>query len=140
MIKPKKPIRFRVTDPIYKSELNVILSTQEYYSNYLRKKHKFERTYNPHLLGSLTEIPENGELWYYLWLPITFNFYIKEWGTLAHEILHFTFLTMDLHGITYSGEDSEACNYFFNYVLEAVVTKLNNALNKAGIKPTKRAK
>ncbi len=103
-----------ISDPTFKTTLNVVLGEHEEFKSYVLQQHKYVlKSKNPQALYFRHE--EGG---CYILLNPRMDFTSSDYGDMVHELHHFTHDVLSLQGMDYTPEGEEAFAYLQGYYME----------------------
>lgn len=126
----------KISENIYEYDLHVCIGDYEWWLEYLRKHHGYVHR-DQSSYGGETILMSNSDGSYVLsiWMP-DMEFTSKDYGTLAHELLHAAFFVMKEIGIQIDADNAEPLNYYFGYLMTETVYRLGQLHRK----PSKKAR
>jgi len=124
-IKEKTNFHFKVNDPIYNVPLIFIVGDKEYYKKHMKNKLDCDYEESQSMGGETILIVDEkeGSANTIVWIP-RLNFSIGNYSTIAHEVLHATFQTLNMIGVKLDYNNQEPINYYFDYLFGECLDKL----------------
>jgi len=116
---------FKITDPIYYTDLYIMVGDSEEAENYILRKHgcKVEIKGMLHYMETFNIISDDGVWINYLWM--------SEWANntdnicaLGHEMVHVMCSSFERVGIKIDNKNSEPAAYYFDLMFGEALIKL----------------
>lgn len=127
-----------VTDPIYKSVLNVYANVTQL-DFYAQLKRRFpdlkDVDFDPGTDADarFKSVYNEQGTWYFIWVR-RYTGDIKSISTLNHEMFHYVAQLFRDRGLGLSRKSEEAWAYFYSYVVEKATEGLNRSRKRKGAK------
>ena len=116
---------YKIVDPIYSTDIVLVIGSREYLKKVSAKKFKLELSTNPTSAGICFFVEgDNGRTYNLIWFAKN-DWLIKDYGIIAHECLHAAMRGLESIDFKLDYDNQEPLVYYFEFIYQSVLKKLH---------------
>lgn len=108
-----------VSEPVMKIALNIVYGDYKEFARFIKQQHAYDTEYES-CVAMCLQVKKDGVAWNYINIQNN-NWTAEHYGTMVHELHHFTHFALDEKGISYGSAGEELYAYVQGYFMEMLV-------------------